>query len=86
MIERTQNHFFGAAHAGQSGGPTHGQPPFELGQSVVTPEGDGVVAALTQRPGDWEMLVQLDAGGRWLGVARAVSLKKRKGRSSRKKS
>lgn len=62
------------------------QPPFELGDPVVTPKGHGVVGALTQMPGDWKVLVRLNAGGDWFGDARVVRLKKRKRRSSRKKS
>lgn len=62
------------------------QLPFEFGDPVVTPNGHGVVAALTQMPGDWKVLVRLSAGGEWFGDARVVRLKKRKARSSRKKS
>jgi hypothetical protein len=43
--------------------------PHPPGTKVASPNGRGVVSAVSETPADWRMRVQLDGGGHWVGLA-----------------
>lgn len=64
------------------------EPPFDLGETVRSPEGKGTVSAYSQLPTEWRVRVDLDRDRYWVGsslvVSRADQSPRSKGSGNRK--